>query len=55
MTTNQETKEQHPGTNNTSLRRKCKKEDRAKRERDNIINKEARDNTNYQESKERSR
>ena len=55
MTTNNETKEQHTGTNNTILRRKCKTEDRAKKERDNIINKEARDNTNYKESKERSR
>ena len=54
MNTNQETNEQHPGTNNTSLRRKSK-EDRAKRERDNIINKKAKDNTSYQESKEGSR
>ena len=55
MTTNQETKEQQPRTNNTSLRRKCKKKDRATGEKDNIINKEARDNTNYQEFKEMSR
>ena len=49
MTTNQETKEQQPRTNNTSLR-KCKQKDRARGEKDNTINKEARDNTKHQES-----
>jgi hypothetical protein len=54
LTTNQETKEQHPVTNKTSLRG-TSKEDRAKRKRENITHKKAKDNTSYQEAKEERR